>query len=160
MDINQLQECIIQPTLKPLNLWSIEAESLLCSTVAQESLGGRFVKQTGLANGALGIFQMEIATHDNLWRTKLSQPQRLPLVKSMLELFGFKRKPDATDMIWHLGYAAFMARFHYLVVSYPLPAYDDLTAQWQYYKRWWNTELGAATEVQFMKNVKKYKGIK
>lgn len=160
MDINQLQECIIQPALKPLNLWSIEAESLLCSTIAQESLGGKYVKQVGLSNGALGIFQMEISCHDLHWRTNLGQPKYLSLVRDMLNLFGFSRRPDATDMIWHLGYATFMARVHYLCINRPLPPHDNLDEQWAYYKKWWNTELGAATEEQFLKNVKKYKGMR
>ena len=159
MDLEQLRTNIIQASLKPLSLWSPEAEALLCATAAQESLGGKFVIQVGGGPGC-GIFQMEIKTHDLIWRVNLSRADRLPLVRAMLNMFNFSRIPKAQDMIWHLGYATFMARIFYLVINNPLPKTDDLDAQWAFYKLYWNTEKGAAKKEDFFRNVKKFTGIK
>jgi hypothetical protein len=158
MDLEQLRTNIIQASLKPLSLWSPEAEALLCATAAQESLGGKFVMQVG-GGPALGIYQMEPRTHDSIWRTKLSRPDRLPLIRGMLDLFSFSRMPKAIDMVWHNGYATFMARFYYLIIPEELPPAHDLKAQWEYYKKYWNTELGKATEEDFYRNVNNYFGL-
>lgn len=159
MDLEQLRTNIIQATLKPLSLWSPEAEALLCATAAQETLGGKYIRQIDCQTGGLGIYQMEQATHDALWRQKLNRPDRLPLIRAMLDLFSFSRMPKATDMIWHNGYATFMARFYYLVIPEALPPAHDLAAQWEYYKKYWNTSLGKAKEEDFYRNVNNYLGL-
>lgn len=159
MDLEQLRTNIIQASLKPLSLWSPEAEALLCATAAQETLGGKYVMQIGTRHGGLGIFQMESKSHDSLWRVQLSRPTRRPLVHGMLELFGFSRVPKAEDMVWHNGYATFMARFFYLIIPEELPPAHDLKAQWEYYKKYWNTSLGKAKEEDFYRNVNNYFGL-
>lgn len=158
MDLEQLRTNIIQATLKPLSLWSPEAEALLCATAAQETLGGKYVRQVGGGPGC-GVYQMEQATHDALWRQKLNRPDRLPLIRAMLDLFSFSRMPKSIDMIWHNGYATFMARFFYLVIPEDLPPAHDLAAQWEYYKKYWNTSLGKAKEEDFYRNVNNYLGL-
>lgn len=158
MDSEQFRVDIVQATLKPLKLWSEDAEALLCATAAQESLAGKYVRQVG--GPALGVYQMEPATHDSLWRTKLGRPDKLSLVRAMLTLFGFNRKPSSEDMIWHLGYATFMARMHYLFINKPLPSYNNLEEQWAYYKQYWNTELGAAKYEDFIRNVNNFNKVK
>ena len=155
MDLDQLRKHVIQETLTPLQLWSPQAEALLCATAANETHGGKYIRQSGGGPG-VGIYQMEIKTHDALWRQQLSRPARLPLVRPMLQLFGFCRVPSADTMMWHLGYATFMARFFYLIIPEALPAAEDLKALWSYYKMYWNTEAGKATEQQFYKNVNDY----
>lgn len=155
MDLGQLRTIVIQETLKPLVLWSEKAEALLCATAAMETQGGKYIKQIG-GGGALGIYQMERRTHDSLWRQKLSQPKRLPLVRAMLNQFSFCRAPDASAMMWHLGYSTFMARFFYFVIPESLPEVDDLKGQWAYYKMYWNTQAGKATEQQFYRSASDY----
>lgn len=49
-------------------------------------------------------------------------------------------------------YAAMMCRIHYRRVSEPLPAAGDLPAQAAYWKKWYNTELGAGTEAEYIEH--------
>lgn len=154
MDLDQLKTIVIQQTLIPLKLWCPRSENLLCATAAMETQGGKYIKQIG--GPALGIYQMEPTTHDNLWRHKLSQPKNLPLVRAMLNQFGFARAPNSTVLMWHLGYATFMARYFYFIIPEELPAEDDLKGQWSYYKMYWNTKSGKATEQQFYRNAGDY----
>jgi hypothetical protein len=62
-------------------------------------------------------------------------------------------------MVWHNGYATFMARFFYLIIPEELPPAHDLKAQWEYYKKYWNTSLGKAKEEDFYRNVNNYFGL-
>ena len=53
----QLRQDVIQPTLKPIQLWSVDVEELLILTCANETLGGTYLKQVG--GCALSIYQIE-----------------------------------------------------------------------------------------------------
>lgn len=68
MSINceQLRLYVIRPTLEKIELWSEAAENLLLGTTAQESHMGTYIKQVG-KGPALGIYQMEPATHKDIW---------------------------------------------------------------------------------------------
>lgn len=153
IDVDQLRELIIRPTLKGLNLWSGEAEDLLLGTVAQESLMGTYIKQ--LDDGpALGIYQMEPATYRDIWENYLKY--REELVDDILEVCG---NLPVSDLIGNLYYATAMARIHYLRVPEALPIKDSLTYiedLAHYWKKFYNTGLGKGTEKEFIENYKKY----
>ena len=132
---SHLLQHIIRPVLKDLDLWSEPAERLLLGTACQESQCGRYLVQLG--GPALGIFQMEPATHDDIWVSYLTF-RSLPI----------KRLP-AKDMIGNLWYAATMCRIYYLRVKEPIP--DNLPAQAAYWKRFYNTPLGKGTEDDYIR---------
>lgn len=152
MPINtkQLIELVIQPTLIDLNLYSLKAEMLLAGTCAQESHMGTYIAQV---NGpALGIYQMEKATHDDIWKNYINSHETL---KKFLPGLGFSE-----DLIYDLRYATLMARIHYLRVKQPLP-YSGTTptciaAFADYWKRHYNTPKGKGTEQQFIDNFNRY----
>lgn len=80
MDVKQLTELVIRPTLQKLGLYSAAAEQLVVGTIFVESRA-KYLKQIG--NGpALSIVEMEPATHDDIWqnylayRTELSEKVR------------------------------------------------------------------------------------
>ncbi|HQO65941.1 MAG TPA: two-component regulator propeller domain-containing protein, partial [Spirochaetales bacterium] len=75
-----LRDLIIRPTLVDMGHYSPEAEALLLGIAAQEARGGRYLAQ--LRGPARGIYQMEPATHDDLWRHFL--PSRRPLKALLL----------------------------------------------------------------------------
>lgn len=131
----QLFQSIIVPALAALGsqFASPAAAVLLLATTAQETLCGHYLVQIG--GPALGIFQMERAT----WRDVLNRAgSSLPAA------------PHRADrMVYDLRYAVQIARLKYYLDPQALPAADDIGGLWDYYKRVWNTKLGAATEVQF-----------
>ena len=143
----QLREYIVRPTLKRLGLHSEAAEELLMLTAATESLCGEYLHQVG--GPALGIFQMEPRTHDDIWRNYLKfKPGLAPEVA----VFGH----EAKELVGNLYYATAMARIHYLRVPDRLPSAMDEYGLAQYWKDHYNTHLGAGTPEKAVMNYRKY----
>ena len=61
---------VINPVLRSMDAWSIAAENLILGTAVQESECGYYLHQLG-DGPALGIYQMEPATHDDCWNNFL-----------------------------------------------------------------------------------------
>jgi hypothetical protein len=135
IDPDHLRQYVIRPTLKTIGLWSENAERLLLGTACKESDCGRWLKQLG-GGPALGIYQMEPATHNDLWENFLMY-RDVPLKNS-----------GAERMVGDLYYASAMCRFAYRRVPEPIP--DTLPGQAQYWKHWYNTYLGAGTEEEYI----------
>lgn len=142
LDHNQLRELIIKPTLISLQLYSESAVELLVFTCAAESKGGTYIKQ--LKGPALGIFQIEPATYNDLWQNYIKHRPDLTLIMSLN--FNANFMPDEERMIYDLRYSCAMARIFYRRVPEVLPAADDIDGMWAYYKRYYNTHLGKATK--------------
>lgn len=144
IDPIQLLKYIIRPVLKDIDLWSVEAEQLLLGTACKESECGRWLKQLG--NGpAVGIYQMEPATHDDIWRNYL--PGRA--IKYKISDFAFNAGLDADEMLGNLFYATAMCRVHYLRVPEAIPI--GLRKQAEYWKKYYNTETGLGTIDEYVK---------
>lgn len=147
---HHLRQYVIVPTLDYLGHNSDAAVQLLLNTARHES---HLMYLVQLRNGpARGLWQMEPATHDDIWQHFLiSKPD---LHARLLRLSIGSREggghPDAQQMVGNLFYACAMARVHYLRVPEPLPAVHDLHGQARYWKRYYNTHLGAGTEEQFI----------
>jgi len=138
-----LREYIIRPTLEQIGLWSESAENLLMGTAAQESKQGFYLRQ--LKGGpAVGIFQMEPATHDDIWEHFLEYQPRLSEKIQTLTPFV-----EAEQMVGNLNYAAAMARMQYYRRPEPLPMANDVAALAHYWKQHYNTRLGKGTEKEF-----------
>jgi hypothetical protein len=146
----QLRELVIRPALESLDLYSLAAEELVLGTACQESHCGRYLHQLG-AGPACGIFQMEPATHDDLWENFINP-------RSMLRegLKGISLIQTADEMCFNLMYAAAMCRVHYYRVKAALPTAGNLNGQAHYWKKYYNTELGAGTVAEYVKNWRAY----
>lgn len=130
----QLREYIVRPVLRRLGKYSEGAEELLMLTAATESLCGEYLHQVG--GPALGLFQMEPATHDDIWENYLKyKPELAAIVKQ----FGHHTR----ELPGNLYYATAMARIHYLRVPDALPSPMDVQGLAQYWKDHYNTHLGA-----------------
>ena len=129
-------------------MYSEDAEALIMGTAAQESRL-KYLRQLG--NGpALGLFQMEPATHDDIWSNYLSyKPELIDIVIDSIET---NKPPKAERMVWDLRYSAIMCRLHYRRVPKPLPDKDDVWAQADYWKQYYNTPLGHGTKEEFVRN--------
>jgi hypothetical protein len=142
---------VIEATLRPLGLWSPAAEDLLLGTAAVESRCGQFLVQHG-GGPALGIFQMEPETHDDIWQNWLRyRTHHL----DDLTMAGIRSGdpmvwPSADHLVTDLAYATAMARFHYRRVPEALPNAGDVPALARYWKQHYNTPLGAGTEAKFI----------
>lgn len=154
-DPQQFRVDIIRNTLQPINLWSAKVEELLMITCSQESLGGTYLKQV---NGpALGVYQMEPATLDDIWTNYLVYNHDLEY--KILRALSLQQKPADDTLIYNLMYATIMCRVHYLRVKEEIPLAGDIVALATYYKKYYNTGNGAATVEQVINNYHRFIGL-
>lgn len=145
MSPEHLRKYIIRPTLDRLGLdnaaESRRAEYLLMGTAAVESDCGYFLVQSS-GGPALGIFQMEPSTHDDIWKNYLEHRDGLKgRVEQLLMRF---RAPQAAQLVVNPMYACAMARVLYRRSPLPLPMdLEDIQGAWRIYKEIYNTHLGA-----------------
>lgn len=141
LDPQQFRLLVIRPVLERLGLHSQAAENLILGTALQESRL-KYLKQLG-AGPALGLMQMEPATHNDIWDNYLRyQPELAGLVKDF-GLLGGRALP--TTMAGNAYYAVAMARVHYRRVAAPIPGALDARALAAYWKQYYNTPGGAGT---------------
>ena len=145
MNATQLRELIVRPALQLVNLHSESAENLVMGTAAVESRL-EYVKQIG--GPALGLWQMEPATHDDIWDRWLTY--RSNFMQVMLAAIGCEGFPAAERMIWDLRYAAIMCRIHYRRRPEALPDKDDVWGMAGYWKSHYNTTAGRGTVEKFV----------
>lgn len=142
LDAQQLRELIVRPTLQYIGLHNPAAENLVLGTALVES-GAKFIKQVG-GGPALGICQMEPETHDDIWANYLRyKPELAQKLQGLMTSAEITR--GAAEMIGNLYYAFGMTRVHYLRAPDRLPASADVVGMARYWKRYYNTPLGAGT---------------
>ena len=150
MKYSQVKEHIIIPTLKSMSIpVSEEAIELLLMTMAHESLGGKYIVQ--LNGPALGVFQMEPATHNDIWENFLKYHHQLSF-DALSFTISDTSSEDGEEMIGNMYYACAMARLHYYRVKAAIPARKDYIREqlWhralaEYAKEHYNTIEGKAT---------------
>ena len=154
MNPQQLLDYIIKPTHEYMggNYASKSANFLSLCTAAIESNCGEYIKQI---NGpALGVWQIEPDTHDDIWYncdalSSYVDEKPSHLVDFMICVSN-TGEPSHSNLITSPMYACAMARLKYSMDPHQLPKYTgnpeiDLPVYFDYYKRVYNTELGAST---------------
>lgn len=134
----------IEVVLAELGAHSESAVDLLMLTAAQESHLGTYLRQVG-GGPALGTFQMEPATHADIWQNYLAYHQvRRDRVVRLKSSMGYE-----WDMVYNLGYQIAMTRVHYLRFPEKLPVRDNYSSDYYYvhalatyWKKYYNTEKG------------------
>lgn len=143
------REEVIKPALKALALpnWEHDSsEDLLLGTALQES-GLRNIKQEG--GPALGVFQMEPATHEDIWDTYLVSRKNLATaVRAIVK----PSVPSVAEIMANPVYAAALCRIKYLRSPKQLPVVGDVPGLARMWKEVYNTPLGKGTEDEFVKN--------
>jgi hypothetical protein len=133
LDKQQFVRHVILPTLSHIDLYSKEAVVLLLGTAMIES---RLEYLHQIKGPALGVYQMEPATHDDIRMNYLKyRPELAAKVR------GLTVNMQAGDMITNLAYATAMCRVHYYRVKAPLPSLDALEMA-DYHKEYYNTVQG------------------
>lgn len=146
---------VIRPALLFVGLHSDAAEELLLGTACQESHCGEYLEQLG-GGPAIGVWQMEPATHDDIWRNFLRYRPGLGSLVAMLACARHQGSGDvrvrAEALSGCLEYAAVMARIQYLRDPAPLPAAGDIPAQAAMWKRVYNTARGKGEIAEYLGN--------
>lgn len=149
IDPAQFRTRVIRPAIRALGLWSAAAEDLLLGTALVES-GLTYLVQHG-GGPALGVFQIEPATHEDVlenWvRFRPEYDARLDAIAAPAA-----DEDDLRDqLVWNLAYAAAIARLVYYRRPEPLPVRGDVAGYAAYWKRFYNTHLGAGREDKFVR---------
>jgi hypothetical protein len=142
LNINQFRELIVKSSLNDLLMYSEDAEELMVFTCATESLGGTYLAQ--IDGPALGIYQMEPMTYNDIWQTYINKDPSLNL--KMIMHFQCNKMPSEEWLIYDLRFATAMTRLFYARINEPLPSAKDENAIWEYYKKYYNTSKGAAVK--------------
>ncbi len=147
MNKEQLRK-LAQKTLIEIGFYTPESLNLVLGTIAQESRFGHYIEQ--IKGPAKGICQMEPNTYDDIWNNYLKYKPELKDKVLKLSVTA----DSAEEMVWNLKLAIAMCRVHYLRVKEAIPF--GINEQAKYYKKYYNTHLGAATTQQYIDNYKKY----
>ena len=141
MNRSQLINFVIEPTLQDMKCWSQQAEDLLVMIVAHESVKGEYLHQ--VKGPAIGIFQMEPKTHDDVMSYI---KKKRPVLYLLLERYtGINH---SSLMAGNLYYATFMARCFFLRFLEAIP--ENHVEMSLYAKKYWNTTLGSATPNDYL----------
>ena len=118
---SQTLALVIRPALKKLRLWSPSAEELVFGTAIVES-GLTYLKQHG-DGPALGLWQVEPATHDDLYTNFLNY--RPELGSKLIELRAAGLSLDE-NLATNLMYGAAVCRLCYYRKPDALPEAGDI----------------------------------
>lgn len=155
-DCSQFKEYIVKPSVSALGLPNADdAIQLLLMTCAQETDFGHYLLQKQIGySGGVGIYQMESFNYHAIWDNMV---QPYPAMRQKVkQYFGYDVKPMIQRMVSDLGLATMMARLFYARIEEPLPKLVNVNAMAAYYKKYWNTDKGAATIEQVLANYHKY----
>lgn len=155
MDPKQFRKYVLVPTLEKIGLYSEPAEELLFGTACQES-HLEYLHQLG-GGPAIGIYQMEPATHNDIWMNYLNYQTAISSQIIKTEIPGMYQSNNAQEMAGNMYYATAMCRAHYLRVPEALPDASDVQGLAEYWKQHYNTHLGAGTVDEFIHNYERFK---
>lgn len=146
MNKEQLTDLVIIPTLDEIPKgYSGEAVMAIQMIIAHESNGGEYIAQT--KGPALGLTQIEPATHDDVWKHGDSiwkNAVKLGIISKTERLL--KKHPDAFRLVYDLRYAIFMTRQKLFMAKGALPANASDMAV--YLKKHWNGN-GKSTPIKY-----------
>ncbi|KXV60681.1 hypothetical protein AD948_04460 [Acetobacter senegalensis] len=142
VDLSDVRREWIEPALKFLpDSLNTPARAQLVLGIGNKETQYRYVRQIG-GGPALGFWQMEPATHDDMWRNFIRY--RPELQSAALRLLA-GANPDAKLLTTRMDYAALMAELHVYRAKDVLPAYGDALGQATFWKDNFNTHLGKGT---------------
>lgn len=143
MEPRHLYEYVIRPTLDYLSsaqpgINSLAARRLLLGTAMAES-DLRYLRQ--LSDGpALGLWQMEPDSHDDIWTHYLFYR---PELARAVEAMTARWPRGAFALVGNLFYGCAMARMQYYRSPKALPKADDAAGLAKYHEVLYNTLIGA-----------------
>ena len=142
--IDSIKE-IVEETLYRLDMYSDDALELVMNTGWAES-GYRALRQ--LNGPAIGFWQVEMATvQDTLDKYVAYRPH----IEDKLASLGLDEENLEFSILSNISLQAAFCRLKYRRDSQPIPPWDNLKDQANYWKRVYNTSLGKGTIEHFLK---------
>lgn len=145
LHVGQFRSLVVRPVLDHLGMHSLAAELLLVGTALVESRLA-YLAQFG-GGPALGLFQIEPRTHNDVWRNFLAFRERLA---ALVEVLAAPWPDRERQLVTNPAYACAIARLVYWRAPDELPGASDIAGMAGYWKRHYNTERGAGREEDFV----------
>lgn len=145
MNLKQMETYVIKPVLEKIDMYSLGAARLILLTGYVES---RYEYVAQISGPARSFWQVEPATANDHYTTYLDY--RPELMDKVLQLRNGEELGTEFCLATNMAYAVAMARIKYYRSKTPMPAFDDLIAQANFWKETYNTEHGAGTVSQFI----------
>ena len=150
LDVAQFRTLVVEPTLRRIEMHSPAAENLLVGTAIQESRI-TYLRQVG-GGPALGLFQMEPATYDDIERYLARRTD----IAARLTPLRSDWPSGADQLVGNIPYAVSLARVKFWMDPNPLPAANDIDGLGATWKRVYNTAGGAGTAEEWAENYRRY----
>lgn len=152
IDPKQFRELVVRPTLQYLGDTRPAMENLLIGTACQES-GLKYLHQLG-AGPALGVYQVEPATHRDQWDNYLQyHPGVHDFILKLAAIHSTASGiPHENELVGNLPYATAIAWCKYRRAPGALPDAENLYGLANYWKRYYNTAQGAGMVDQWVSN--------
>lgn len=151
LSLTHVRDYVIRPALAHLKLEAPNREQLILATGMQESRY-RYLDQldpAGRPGPGYGLWQMEKATHDDIWKNFIRyRPELLRLMPGLL----IPTQDPCHQMRFNMIYAAAMCAVHYRRARHSIPDLGDINGMAVYWKTYYNTVKGAGTVEEFKKN--------
>jgi hypothetical protein len=96
---------------------------------------------------------MEPNTEIDIWKNYITWRHDL---KDKIFNITHISKPDSLQLHGNLIYQIIMTRLHYYRVPKPLPEFNDIEGMAHYWKKYYNTNKGKGTILEFIENYSKY----
>jgi hypothetical protein len=136
-------------------MYSLDAMYLMSATVLTES---KLTHLKQIPQGpALGFAQVEWETYLDI---KRYLQRRTDIAAKLLAFCERESLPEnPATLISDMALNCCIARLKYWMDVAQIPSYKDALAQYNYYKRVYNTNMGLNTAQEFVRNVESIKGI-
>lgn len=155
-EATQILDLVITPTHKALGLWSQSADRIVLCTFQTETQFDAVRQDIGPRRygAAYGLSQMEKATFDD--HVKHMEKRNPEIKELIIKICNLDVFPDVEALTWNDRLAVCMTRYHYKRVPDPLPDVNDLEGMARYWKKYYNTPMGAGTVEKFIKDCKQF----
>ncbi len=151
MNPGQLRK-VVGITLQKIDAYTPDVTELLLMVAAHESHLGVYLMQD--KGPALGIFQTEPATYNDIWLNYLKYNTALRM-KILIGLLT-PEKPPAERLATDIALAIMMARCQFLRSPAKIPPASDLQAMGELCKLVFNTVAGKATAQDYINDYRRY----
>lgn len=123
--------------------------NMLFETACVESDCGKYVKQVG--GPACGVFQIEPNTAKDMQENFIKYRTELQNLHDNLYI---KCLTLEENLCYNLAYSIFMCRIYYMRIKKPIPKTKEARAE--YWKKYYNTDLGKGTVAKYLEKEKVY----
>lgn len=144
INLQQIHDYIVYPAVRCIEggtaPWVASIQLVMGTGLTESEF--RHIDQVDKANKpgpAVSFWQIEKATHDDVWRNWLAYRSD---IRGRLTALLVPDSEPFWQMHWNLKYAAAMCRVIYMRVKEKLPVSGDAQGMANYHKKYYNTYLG------------------